>query len=79
MADVMKTEKRLALLAGFVDEDDRTLNIPNPRDNVTVSEIRTLEPLAEKVIIGDKYGATFTRFKSAKIISSTYVDVDFKQ
>lgn len=78
MADTLKTETRIALLAGFSDEDDRTINLSNPRDNVTEAEVRALEPYASTVLVGDKYGAPFTRFKSAKIITVTTIEYDLQ-
>ena len=65
MATTINTYKQLKIVAAFADEDDRTLTFDNPVDNLTEQQIRALEPLAAKVIIGDKYGATFTRFKTA--------------
>ena len=65
MAITINTYKQLKVVAAFSDEDDRTLTFDNPVDNLTEQDIKSLEPLAAKVIIGDKYGATFTRFKTA--------------
>ena len=65
MATKISTFKQVKLVAAFADEDDRTLTLDNPVDNLTEQDIRALEPLAAKVIIGDKYGATFTRIKTA--------------
>ena len=65
MATKISTFKQVKLVAAFADEDDRTITLDNPVDNLTEQDIRALEPAAAKVIIGDKYGATFTRFKTA--------------
>lgn len=64
MADTMTTTYELKILAGFVDEDDRTLTLPNPKPEITTEELEALETLAAPVLIGDKYGAQFSRFKS---------------
>lgn len=69
MARTIENYSRLKLLAGFADEDDRTLTVENPRDNLTEADIRALEPEAAEVIIGDKYGAKFSRFKSASYVT----------
>ena len=71
MATTINSYKQLKVVAAFSDEDDRTLSFDNPVDNITEQQIRTLEPLAAKVIIGDKYGATFTRFKTAYYHNAT--------
>lgn len=77
MADVTKTSKILALVAEFTDGDDRTLNLDNPKNNVTASEINALNAYASGVLIGDKEQAAFQRFKSAKVktTSVTYLDL----
>lgn len=71
MATITKVTHTLQLLAGFADADDRTISLDSPKSNITEQEIRDLEPLAAPVIIGDKYGAAFTRFKTAKIVNKT--------
>jgi len=77
MADITKTTTSLKLLAGFADADDRTISIDNPRDNITEADIRALESSAAPVLNGDKYGAAFTRYKTARIVNSTtkYLDL----
>lgn len=76
MADTVKQTNSIKLLAGFADEDDRTITVNNPRSGITVSDIRTLETLATPVLIGDKYGAAFTRFKSATYVSKAETTLD---
>lgn len=65
------TNSRLAILAGFVDEDDRTITVPNPRDNLTEADITALNDKAANVLIGDKYGAQFSAIKKATRIDTT--------
>lgn len=69
--------RELKLLAGFADEDDRTLTIINPRNNLTAEQINAVGELAVGVLIGDKYGATFTRFKEANYVEGTTTTYDF--
>ena len=78
MADSTKSTYQLKLLAGFSDEDDRSITIDNPKSGLTWAQIEALETYAAPVLIGDKYGASFTRFKEAKYVESTtiYVDTD---
>ena len=77
MATTISTYSRLKLLAGFADEDDRTITVDNPKDNLTESQIRDLESSAAKVIIGDRYGADFSRFKSAAYVRGTTTKITF--
>lgn len=76
MSDKQDTTYELKLIAAFADEDDRTIRYPNPKDNLTKDNILALQTLAIPVLIGDKYGATFTRFKSAKIVNKLETTLD---
>lgn len=75
MAEI-KTFNQIKLLAGFADEDDRTLTLDNPNTSLDLgTAIGQLESLAADVLIGDKYGAPFTRFKEAKILQGTRTEL----
>lgn len=76
MADKTTNTYELKLIAAFADEDDRTIRYPNPREDLAKADILALQTLAIPVLIGDKYGATFTRFKSAKIVNKTETTLD---
>lgn len=67
----------LKLLADFADEDDRTITITNPKENLTATQINAVGELAKGVLIGDKYGAAFTRFKEANYREGTTTTYDF--
>lgn len=69
--------RNLKLLAGFADEDDRTITVANPKTNLTAEQINAVGNKAVGVLIGDKYGAAFTRFKEANIVEGTTVKYDF--
>lgn len=75
MADSTKITKQLKLLAGFADEDDRTITIDNPKLNLTWADIEAFEA-ASHVLIGDKFGAAFTRYKEAKYVDTTLTTID---
>lgn len=79
MADIVKTKNVLQLVAEFNDSDTRTINLDNPKANVTASQINAVGTYAKEnnVIVGDKEGASFERFNSAKIITgqTTYFDL----
>ena len=79
MADVVKTKGILSLVASFTDGDDRTITVDNPAATVTGAQVNALGTIAKnnKVLIGDKAGADFKEFKSAKRSSqtTTYYDL----
>ena len=69
-------ETKLVLLAGFVDEDDRSISLQNPVSGLTQANIESaLNPYAH-VLIGDKYQAAFSRFKSAKYVETVTTKYD---
>ena len=76
MADIITTKNQLKLLAGFVDEDDRTITLDDPRENLTWSDIQNLAEKSTNVLIGDKYQAKFSRFKDAKYVDTTITEIE---
>ncbi len=76
MADVTKTTKVLSLVAEFTDGDDRTLNLDNPKNDLTAAQINALNAPAANVLIGDQDQAAFKQFKTAKVITSTVTYLD---
>lgn len=76
MADIIKSTNQLKLLAGFADEDDRTITLDEPKENLSWSDIAEVQDKALNVLIGDKFSAKFTRFKSAKYVETTITEVD---
>ena len=79
MADVIKTTSTLQLVQAFVDGDDRTLSVDNPRSDLAAADIQALSDYikANNLTVGDKNGADFSRIKSAKKVSQTtrYLDL----
>ena len=76
MANTQTSTERIVLMAAFADEDDRSLSIENPKPGLTEQQIHALEPAAAKILIGDKYQAKFTRFKSARYETSIKTKLD---
>lgn len=76
MADSVTTKNQLKLLAGFTDEDDRTISLEDPIEGITWTDITNLANLSSNVLIGDKFQAPFTRFKWAKYVETTVTEVD---
>ena len=79
MADVVKSTGTLQIVAEFTDGDDRTLTLDNPSASVTAAAINAASAFAKTnaLIIGDKAGAEFSRFKTAKKVATTtrYLDL----
>ena len=79
MADITKTKGTLQLVAEFTDGDDRTITVDNPKATLTAAAINAVATYAKNnnILIGDKAGADFSRFKSAKKIAQTtkYLDL----
>lgn len=76
MADIITSKNQLKILAGFVDEDDRTITIDDPKENLTWSDIQTIASLAQGVLIGDKFSADFSRIKEAKYVDTTIIEIE---
>lgn len=74
MADTIKTTKQLKLQAGFADGDDRTITLDNPITGLTGTQVKAVDGSA---LIGDKTGAAFSGWLSAKIVETqtTYLDL----
>ena len=72
MADKTTTTTTLNILAGFEDGDDRTILIDNPNTAINLGNaVHSLGSYAatNQIILGDKAGAAFTEFKSAKLVT----------
>lgn len=76
MADKITTTKKLNLVSEFVDNDDRTISLDNPKNDLTAAQIKAVEAQikAKNLFIGDKAGADFLRFKSAKRVTNIHTD-----
>lgn len=70
------TTKELVITAEFADEDTRSITLPNPKTTITPQEVLAAQTAAANVLIGDKAGASFNRFKSVtnrEIIKTEYL------
>ena len=78
MADITKQSSTLSIVAEFADDDTRIITIDNPVANVSASAIKALGTVAKNgnILIGDKAGAAFTRFKTAKKKSAVIKNYD---
>ena len=71
--DTVKSSSDLKINWQFADGDTRLQKVPNPKYNLTASDLQALETLAvnSAVLIGDKTGAALTGIKSASKIDKT--------
>ena len=86
MADKITSTEELVMVSEFRDGDDRTINLPNPKYDVedaasmaqAATDINAIGATVKnkKLLIGDKAGADFMRFKSAKIVYKTVIQLD---
>ena len=77
MADRVKQARELKIVARFVDGDDRTIAIPDPKADIDEAQVRAFGTASAKVLEGDKTAAAFKDIKSAKIFetTTTYLDL----
>lgn len=79
MADKYTLYNELKFVATFTDGDTRTITIESPNTEEDLGrKIKNLEARAANVLIGDKYGAPFSRFADARVIVGTRVDLDLE-
>ena len=87
MADIIKTKSTLSLEQEFTDGDTRTITLDNPCDSIQAADSAAVTAINEvgtymktnKLTVGDKVGADFLRFKSAKVNNHTTVYLDLTQ
>ena len=82
MADVVINKTTLSMEMGFADGDTRTLNVENPNTAINLGgQIKALgaSMKTNQPVLGDKTGAAFTGFKSAKIVRATTTKLDLSQ
>lgn len=78
MADTRETTREMKIKMYFVDGDDRTLTLRNPRSDISSTDIASLQSFmqTEQPLIGDKMGAAFGKITSAKTIQTENISLD---
>lgn len=76
MADKIISNNTLEMVAGFADDDYRTISIPDPPETLTSAQVKAFGEAAKNILIGDKAGAACTGLKSAKMIERVTVRLD---
>jgi len=81
MADKIEVQNELKLKMQFADNDDRTLILEDPKANLTAAQINAAATTLKtsNVFLGDKGGAAFVRFNSAKTVSKKTIKLDLAQ
>lgn len=79
MADTITTAQTLNLEAEFVDGDTRSITLENPKDSLTAEQIDALAPTMVKCLEGDKNGALFLRWKTAKVVNKLTTKYDLTE
>lgn len=73
----IKNSSQIVLTAEFADEDTRTITQDNPKSDITAADIASITSAAANVLIGDKQGAAFARFKTPIIRNTTTTEIVF--
>jgi len=78
MSDIYKQSYILKIKLGFADGDTRTINLNNPRSDLTAAEIYEVSQFIKNnnLLLGDKYGADSAGILTADKIASTKTTLD---
>ena len=78
MSDIYKQSYILKIKLGFADGDTRTINLDNPRNDLTASEIYEVSQFIKEnnLLLGDKYGADSAGILTADIVQSAKTTLD---
>ena len=77
-ADTVTSATNLKVEWGFDDGDTRIFNLPEPRNDITDSDVAALNTwvAANQPIVGDKYGSSTTGINSAIKVDTTRTKID---
>ncbi len=78
MPDTLVSSQELTFENAFVDGDTRTFKLKNPKENITTSQIETLNAYMQnkQIIIGDKWGGAFGRITKVTRITTNRDKLD---
>lgn len=76
--DTVTSSSTLQLDYYFADGDTRKTSLPNPKSNLTASEVKTAEATLKttQAFVGDKNNGVFVGISQAQIVDKTKVDLD---
>lgn len=80
MADKVTTSNYLAVNFGFADGDTRLNKIPNPKSDISATQVHTVSGvlLTNALIVGDKNGAAYTGILTADKYDVEKTDYDLR-
>ena len=72
MSDIYKQSYILKIKLGFSDGDTRTINLDNPRNDLTAAEVYEVSQFIKNnnLLLGDKYGADSAGILTADIVQT---------
>lgn len=73
----VKVSSTLVMTAEFADDDTRTISQDNPKSTITAEMLASVQSAAANVLIGDKTGARFSRFKAPIRRDTTTTEIIF--
>lgn len=78
MADKVYYSSELKLKCLFDDDDTRIITYDNPDSGIDATTIKAIESdmIANQPLIGDKTGAAFVKFLSAKVVDRQKIVLD---
>lgn len=76
--DTVTSAQTLQIEFGFEDEDTRSINVPNPKEEITSEEVGALSYWIEgaNIVIGDKTGAASSGINAATRVTKTTTKLD---
>ena len=77
-ADTVTSSCEGKLVVEFYDGDNRTLSVPNPKTNLTATQVNAVvnQMVTDQPLIGDKFGASIVGASSFKVIEKTETKLD---
>ena len=78
MADTRKETYVLKIKLGFADGDTRTINLDNPKNDLTAAEVHQVSQFIKNnnLLLGDKHGADSAGILYADIVESAKTILD---
>lgn len=77
-ADTVTSEQVLNIKTVFTDDDNRTITVPNARNDISSAEIADLEEwiVATNILLGDKALADVSGVESAVLVATSRIKID---
>lgn len=78
MADIHKESYILKIKLGFADGDTRVINLDNPKNDLTATQIHELSQFIKtnNLLLGDKHGADSAGILTADVVQMAKTTLD---